>query len=280
MTPPCLCNSLKTLPFINPRSSRHDNVLSSPAETVQPRAARQTCTAAKVMQGRLNAAIRTFLKTLRTVSCRCAQVHQPGKVLNSNEYPTGAFARIGSQPDSDCAVYPFQTVSISFSYPPVFQQKQISQWLIDNFDAGGKALVLVVDEAHLLDDTMLEELRLMTNANYDRQSPLTLILLGQPLLRLRLKASHFEALRQRLPYRYCIEGLDQDETIKYIQHRLSLAGMQPDFFSEDASQFIFQMSEGLPRRINNACSLALLHAATTKHSSIDASFLKELVDLD
>ena len=125
MTPPCLCNSLKTLPFINPRSSRHDNVLSSPAETVQPRAARQTCTAAKVMQGRLNAAIRTFLKTLRTVSCRCAQVHQPGKVLNSNEYPTGAFARIGSQPDSDCAVYPFQTVSISFSYPPVFQQKQL-----------------------------------------------------------------------------------------------------------------------------------------------------------
>jgi len=157
---------------------------------------------------------------------------------------------------------------------------QISQWLIDNLDAGGKALVLVVDEAHLLDDAMLEEFRLMTNANYDRLSPLTLILLGQPLLRLRLKASHFEALRQRLTYRYSLEGLDQDETIKYIQHRLSLAGMPPDAFSQAAMESIFQISEGLPRRINNACSLALLRAAAAKRSTIDVGFLKELVDLD
>lgn len=157
---------------------------------------------------------------------------------------------------------------------------QISQWLIDNFDSSGKEIVLVVDEAHLLDNTMLEDFRLMTNANYDRQSPLTLILLGQPLLRLRLKSSDFEALRQRLRYRYCLEGLDQDETVRYIQHRLSSAGLSPDLFSTDALQFIFQITEGLPRRINNVCSLALLRAATMQRPIIDLAFLKQLVDLD
>jgi type II secretory pathway predicted ATPase ExeA len=74
-----------------------------------------------------------------------------------------------------------------------------------------------VDEAHLLDDSTLQEFRLMTNANYDRESPLTVILLGQPSLRLRLKSSDFEALWQRIPYRYCLEGLDEDETAYYIR---------------------------------------------------------------
>jgi Type II secretory pathway, component ExeA (predicted ATPase) len=89
---------------------------------------------------------------------------------------------------------------------------QISQWLLDNLSTGGKEIVLVIDEAHLLDDNALEEFRLMTNADYDRESPLTIILMGQPVLRLRLKSADFESLKQRFRYRYCLEGLDQDET--------------------------------------------------------------------
>lgn len=157
---------------------------------------------------------------------------------------------------------------------------QISRWLMDNLDAGGKEIVLVVDEAHLLDDGMLQEFRLMTNANYDRQSPLTLILLGQPLLRLRLKSSTFEALSQRLTYRFRLEGLDQDETIRYIQLRLSSAGLPPDLFSPDALHQIFQVCQGLPRKINNLCSLALLKAKAMKLWTIDAAFLNQLTDLD
>lgn len=157
---------------------------------------------------------------------------------------------------------------------------QISQWLMDNLDAGGKQIVLVVDEAHLLDNAMLEEFRLMTNAKYDRQSPLALILLGQPLLRLRLRSPDFEALRQRLRYRYCLEGFDQDETTQYIQHRLSSVGLSAELFSKEALHFVFQITEGLPRRINNVCSLALLRASTKQRSTIDLAFLKELVDQD
>jgi type II secretory pathway predicted ATPase ExeA len=127
---------------------------------------------------------------------------------------------------------------------------------------------------------MLEEFRLMTNANYDRQSPLTLILLGQPPLRLRLKSSKFEALSQRLRYRFRLEGLNQDETTRYIQLRLLSAGMTPELFSQDALHQIFQLCEGLPRRINNLCALALLMAKAKKRSIIDAAFLNEVTELE
>lgn len=157
---------------------------------------------------------------------------------------------------------------------------QISQWLLENLSAGGKQIVLIVDEAHLLDDTTLEEFRLMTNANYDRESPLTVIFMGQPALRLRLRSSEFEALSQRIPYRYCLEGLDEDETADYIRLRLSSAGLSSETFSPEALQYIFQACQGVPRRINNLCSLALLRAKSKKLQNVDAAFLKELTDLD
>jgi len=157
---------------------------------------------------------------------------------------------------------------------------QVSQWLTDNLSASGKEIVLIVDEAHMLDDVTLQEFRLMTNTNYDRESPLTVIFLGQPTLRLRLKSSDFEALSQRIPYRYCLEGLDEDETADYILLRLSTAGLAADTFSKDAVQHIFQACQGVPRRINNLCSLALLRAKSRKLQIVDASFLKELTDLD
>jgi type II secretory pathway predicted ATPase ExeA len=157
---------------------------------------------------------------------------------------------------------------------------QISQWLLENLSAGGKGIVLMVDEAHLLDDSTLEEFRLMTNANYDRESPLTVIFMGQPPLRLRLRSSEFEALSQRIPYRYCLEGLDEEETTDYIRLRLSSAALSTDMFSQEALQYIFQVCQGVPRRINNLCSLALLRAKSKKLQAIDAGLLKELTDLD
>jgi len=157
---------------------------------------------------------------------------------------------------------------------------QISQWLLDNLNCGGKEIVVVADEAHLLEDSTLEELRLMTNADYDRQSPLTLILMGQPALRHRLKTPNLDALRQRLRYSYSLEGLDQEETIRYIQLRMTAAGLSPDFFEKDALILVFQMTEGVLRRINNLCSLVLLKAKSKKRTTVDQAFVQEIVELN
>jgi type II secretory pathway predicted ATPase ExeA len=138
----------------------------------------------------------------------------------------------------------------------------------------------LADEAHLLSDELLEDLRLMTNSDYDRKSPLTLVLLGQPVLRLRLKAPDMDALAQRLRYRFRLEGLNQDETALYIRSRLSASGFPGDLFSAEALQYIFQATEGLPRRINNVCSLTLLRAKAARRLTIDLAFIKEMIELD
>ncbi|GEM_PF-327818 len=151
---------------------------------------------------------------------------------------------------------------------------QISQWLADNLKNGGKRITLVVDEAHLLDDQTLEDLRLLSNADYDRQSPLSLILLAQPWLRARLKSPFFEPLMQRLRYRYSLDGLSKEETDQYIRGRLTAAGLNSDFFSDEAIHQVFAYSEGIPRRINNLCSHLLLKARIAGISTVDAALVK------
>lgn len=155
---------------------------------------------------------------------------------------------------------------------------QISQWLTDNLKNGGKQVILIVDEAHLLDDQTLEELRLLSNADYDRQSPLTLILLAQPWLRARLKAPIFEPLTQRLRYRYTLEGLGKDETERYIRSRMTKGGLNPALLTAEAIQQIFAYSEGIPRRVNNICTLVLLKARMAGLPAADAALVKAVAE--
>lgn len=154
----------------------------------------------------------------------------------------------------------------------------ISQHLTDNLVEQGREVVLVVDEAHLLDDLTLEDIRLLTNADFDRTSPLSVILLGQLALRSRLKTGGFEALNQRLRFRYALEGLSQEETAEYIKHRLRAAGIDENIFQPDALKQIFLAAQGIPREINNLCTLALLKAQSTNASSIDAKLVRQILD--
>lgn len=155
---------------------------------------------------------------------------------------------------------------------------QISQYLADNLIEQSKNIVVVVDEAHLLDSLTLEDIRLLTNADFDRTSPVTIILTGQLPLRTRLKAPGFEALNQRLRYRYALEGFSQDETAAYIAHHLKLVELPEDLFAPDAVRTIFLASRGIPREINNACILSLLKAKELELQSINAKLVKQVLD--
>jgi type II secretory pathway predicted ATPase ExeA len=84
---------------------------------------------------------------------------------------------------------------------------QTAELLAAEHDERRKTVVLIVDEAHLLSVEQLEQLRLLTNTDMDARSPLTLILLGQPTLKRRLKQGHFAALDQRIGLRYHLDGL-------------------------------------------------------------------------
>jgi len=156
---------------------------------------------------------------------------------------------------------------------------QIAQHLSDNLIEQGKTPVVVVDEAHLLDDFTLEDLRLLTNADFDRVSPLALILLAQLPIRARLKAPGLEAISQRLRFRYALEGFTEEETAAYIKHHLRLAGIDEDLFTAEAIKQVFLVSAGLPREINNYCTLAVLKAQAASLSSIDAKLIRQVLDL-
>jgi type II secretory pathway predicted ATPase ExeA len=153
----------------------------------------------------------------------------------------------------------------------------VSQALCDNVREGGKEVVAVVDEAHLLDDRTLEDLRLLTNDEFDTSSPMSVILLGQQQLRLKLKSPRFEALNQRLRYRFFLEGFSLEETAAYIKHRLEAAGGDAELFKEEAMAVLFDASEGVPREINNLAALALLRAEALGLDSIDDKLLKQVL---
>jgi type II secretory pathway predicted ATPase ExeA len=154
----------------------------------------------------------------------------------------------------------------------------ISQYLNDNLIEQGKDVVLIVDEAHLLDRTTLEDIRLLTNADFDRTSAVTIVFLGQLSLRGRVKTPGFEALNQRLRYRYAMEGFTEEETAAYIKHRLQLSGWNPEFFNPQAIRQIFLVSQGIPREINNYCLAALIKAEEQGLDRIDVKVIKQILD--
>ena len=159
-----------------------------------------------------------------------------------------------------------------------FTWLSISRHLSDNLIEQGKEVVLIVDEAHLLDNQTLENIRLLTNADFDRTSPLTVIMLGQLILRSRLKANGFEALNQRLRFRYALEGLTEEETANYIRHRLRFVGSEAGLFTADALKYIFLASQGIPREINNFCTQAVIKAKNENAEKIDGKLIKRVLD--
>jgi type II secretory pathway predicted ATPase ExeA len=111
----------------------------------------------------------------------------------------------------------------------------------------GKQVVLIIDEAHLLDAESLEGVRCLSNIGMDQTAPFCLVLLGQPTLRRRLRQGAFTALDQRIAVRYAIAGLSAKETQSYVQHHLALAGRSDTLFSDDALALIHEISRGLAR---------------------------------
>ena len=141
----------------------------------------------------------------------------------------------------------------------------------------GKQVVLIIDEAHLLDAESLEGIRCLSNMGMDQAAPFCLLLLGQPTLRRRLRQSPFAALDQRVGMRYAIPGLDAKETHSYIQHHLALAGRSDTLFSDDAIALIHEVSRGLPRQVNNLAVSALIAAFAANKAIVDESSARAAV---
>lgn len=141
----------------------------------------------------------------------------------------------------------------------------------------GRGVVIVLDEAHLLDGEQLEGIRLLTNAEMDSHSPFACLLVGQPTLRRRIRLGSFAALDQRVALRYSMVGMEASETADYVTHHLKIAGRSDTLFSEDALALIHQVSRGLPRAVNNLAVQSLVAAFAENKSIVDESSARAAV---
>jgi general secretion pathway protein A len=141
--------------------------------------------------------------------------------------------------------------------------------------AVGQNNVLVIDEAQNLSVDVLEQLRLLTNLETNERKLLQIILIGQPELRTLLARPELEQLAQRVIARYHLGPLSQRETSHYLRHRLSVAGMTGVVpFDRDARQRMFELTRGVPRRINLLADRALLGAYSRNMARVN----REIVD--
>ena len=123
----------------------------------------------------------------------------------------------------------------------------------------GRTVVLVIDEAQNLEVQVLEQIRLISNLETDRDKLIQIVLAGQPEFLQILKRKEMQQLNQRITVRYHLQPMDFEDTVAYIQHRLDTAGRSDGVvFSKGALNRIYRYSRGLPRLINAACDRALL----------------------
>jgi hypothetical protein len=141
----------------------------------------------------------------------------------------------------------------------------------------GRDVIVAVDEAHLLSADQLEELRFLTNSEFDSVAPFTGLLLGQPTLRRRIKLGSFAALDQRIALRYTLPGMTDTETRDYLGHHLKLVGRSDQLFSDDAADLIHHTSRGLPRAVNNLALQALVATYAANKTIVDESAARAAV---
>lgn len=150
--------------------------------------------------------------------------------------------------------------------------RAVSGFLHEN-TAGGRHAVVILDEAHLIEDLKTwESLRLLLNFREDGHGPMTLVLLGQPgVLSFFDRHPHWEGL---LGVKCLLRSLDPAECRQYVSHRLKAAGCERSPFDDEAFEVIHELTQGIPRRINRLCDLALLIGYAEQQNVLTAEHIR------
>ena len=143
----------------------------------------------------------------------------------------------------------------------------VSQTMLDD----KRKHLLVLDEVHVMPDDTLEDVRLLTIADFDRKSPFVLILSGHPCLDDRLAEPTHHALDQRITTIARLSPLSLDETREYVTVRIAACGARAQpLFDDDAVTALFDASAGVPRRLNRIATASMIVAASRKKQLVSA----------
>lgn len=146
--------------------------------------------------------------------------------------------------------------------------------------AAGRRVVLIFDEAQNLSRESLEELRMFTNINANKDELLQLVLVGQPELRDIIRRPDLTQFAQRVSAAYHLTAMDAPTVRAYIRHRIEVAGGQPDLFNLSAAELVHEATGGVPRLVNQLCDLAMVYAFTKGQKRVVRLTVQQVLDDD
>lgn len=153
-----------------------------------------------------------------------------------------------------------------------FQAYLIAQY------AANRRVILIFDEAQTMTRESLEELRMFTNINANKDELLQLVLVGQPELRDMVRRPDLRQFAQRVSSAFHLPAMDAATVRKYISHRMSKAGATHEIFQTKARDLIFEASRGVPRLVNQLCDLALVYAFTKGNKTVTRLTVQQVLD--
>ena len=156
---------------------------------------------------------------------------------------------------------------------------QFQAYLIAEY-AAGRRVILIFDEAQNLSRESLEELRMFTNINANKDELLQLVLVGQPELRVMVQRPDLSQFAQRVAANFHLTAMDHDMVWAYIRHRLTIAGAAPGepLFERAAADRIYEVTRGVPRLVNQLCDLAMVYAYSQNLHSVARSTVQQVLD--
>jgi hypothetical protein len=153
----------------------------------------------------------------------------------------------------------------------------LNNYLLEQASLGCN-VVLVIDEAQNLNSSALEEVRMLSNLETEKEKLIQIILMGQPELRHKLALAGLTQLRQRIVVYYHLYPLSKEETKDYIAHRLKICGANGNaVFGDSALEKIYSYCEGVPRKINIVCDRALLTGFINERLKIESDIIDEVI---
>ncbi len=175
-----------------------------------------------------------------------------------------------------------QAITDEFRLQPA---KTTRKHLYDTFNAflirelaANHNVALIVDEAQNLKPAVLEQIRLLSNLETEKEKLLQIILVGQPELGELLARENLRQLRQRVALNHHLASLTLEETGDYIQHRLHIAGADGRMqWTTEAVRLVHEFSRGIPRLINNLCDRALLAGYVRETLVIEADLIQQAI---
>ena len=161
------------------------------------------------------------------------------------------------------------------SYVDLF--KQFQDFLIEEY-ARGKRVILIFDEAQNLSRESLEELRMFTNINSNKDELLQIILMGQPELRNIIRSPELTQFAQRVAASFHLTAMDASTVQAYIDHRLKKAGARERIFTPNAAKLIHEATGGIPRLVNQLCDFSLVYAYTDEVKTVNRALVQRVLD--